>query len=627
MCGITGVIQSSPSNLERLISSMLEEIAHRGPDAMGIWVSDKIAFGNARLAIVDLSTAQNQPMTIKGHTLVFNGEIYNYRELRSELELTGNVFRSDSDTEVVLQSFLTWGTESFKKFNGMWAIAIYDSASGNLILSRDRFGVKPLYYSSNSERIGFSSEIKGLLPLIPHRTMNVSYFARAISKNHSDDGSTTSLNEVFQVPGGCFVKIDRNLTITTEKWWQLETSPLNTNRIENLEKFRNIFEDSVKIRIPSGVNYGFSLSGGLDSTAVFGCAASNAYFGSTPSGIFNLAFQGGDLDESPLAAETSKIFANELTVILANPENLLSRIKDVVWSQEGIGWNSSILAYDFYYSKLREFGIKVILEGHGADEMYGGYPGMVSEFLFKKPIYIQPTKTFSLLNMANLGSNPEMGENQISSKFKLLSYFLRGYLNSNLGRLGYKTKERTHPNYSDEILDSIYRIQSLERVDNPQFSRKSFKSVIHNHVFCKTLPQVLRVFDRASMAHGIESRAPFLDYRLFEFGMSVPDSQLISDRYTKPIIRNGLTDFIPKHIRTQSVKRGFGAPLHRVFNSNATRKYLLSQEMRNLYANAEGINSKNLIKLLASRNSDLSADEIKSIWRATTFAIWQSKFL
>jgi asparagine synthase (glutamine-hydrolysing) len=229
--------------------------------------------------------------------------------------------------------------------------------------------------------------------------------------------------------------------------------------------------------------------------------------------------------------------------------------------------------------------------------------------------------------MANLGSNPEMGENQISSKFKLLSYFLRGNLNANLGRLGYKTNERIHPNHNDAILESIYRIQSIERVDNPQFSRKSFKSIIHNHVFSKTLPQVLRVFDRASMAHGIESRAPFLDYRLFEFGMSVPDSQLISDRYTKPMIRDGLTDFIPKHIRTQSVKRGFGAPLFRVFNSNATRKYLLSQEMRDLYANAEGVNSKNLIKLLANRNSDLSADEIKSIWQATTFAIWQNKFL
>jgi asparagine synthase (glutamine-hydrolysing) len=339
-----------------------------------------------------------------------------------------------------------------------------------------------------------------------------------------------------------------------------------------------------------------------------------------------LAYIGGELNESPLAAETAWLFSQELNVVLADPENLLSRIKDVVWSQEGIGWNASILAYDFYYSKLREFGIKVILEGHGADEMYGGYPGMVSEFLFKKPIYFQAADTIRLLKMANLGANPEVGESRIESELKLISYFFRGYLSANLGRSRLQNKQKKPLHSDDAVLADAYQFQSIEQQDYSQFSRKSFKSVIYNHVFSKTLPQVLRVFDRASMANGIESRAPFLDYRLFELGMSLPDSQLLSAKYTKPLIREALTQYIPKHIRTQSIKRGFGAPLHSIFKTDATRKYLLTKEMRDLYANAEGINSKSLIKLLKSGPSDLSADQIRNIWQATTFAIWQSKF-
>ena len=625
MCGIVGTIQGKPTNVQNLTSTMLSQIEHRGPDSTGIWTFENVGLGNARLAIVGLSLIQNQPMTIDHHTLVFNGEIYNYKEIRSELNLLGRVFTDDSDTEVVLQAFLEWGVNSFLKFNGMWAIAIYDHREAKLFLSRDRLGVKPLYWTSDSKNFGFSSEIKGLLSLIPNRSMNLQYFSQAIFNNTADQGVESPLTQVKQIAPGTVAIVSKDLSVSIKNWWnfqpelQLEPSP------ETSEQFREVFEDAVRIRIPNDVPYGFSLSGGLDSTAVFGCAASNEFFGTKPLGVFNLTYTDGQMNESTLARETTRLFDKQLEVFVAEPEELLRDISKVVWSQEGIGWNPSILAYDFYYNQLREAGVKVVIEGHGPDEILGGYPGMINEYLIQKSPFRNPLNILPFLIMANSSGNPEVGEQHLTTNRELMINFSRGYLKSKLQALNFAT---SHPNrenssiFSEKFSISPYKLTEI----NP-FPASSIKSVLFRHATHKTLPQVLRVFDRASMAHGIESRSPFLDYRIFELAMSMPESFLLSKEHLKPMVRETLGEYVPSHILKNKEKRGFGAPVRRILSEESIHKYLLSSEMKSKFRSAQCINGEGLIKLLETRKSEYSSAEIKEIWQAVSFAIWQRQFL
>jgi asparagine synthase (glutamine-hydrolysing) len=625
MCGIVGTIQSKPTNVKCITSTMLSQIEHRGPDSTGIWTFENVGLGNARLAIVGLSLLQNQPMTIDHHTLVFNGEIYNYKEIRQELNCLGRVFTDDSDTEVVLQAFLEWGVNSFLKFNGMWAIAIYDHIESKLFLSRDRLGVKPLYWTSDSKNFGFSSEIKGLLSLIPNKDINLQYFSQAIFNNTADQGVESPLTQVKQIAPGTVAIVSRDLSVSIKNWWnyqpelELQPSP------ETSEQFREVFEDAVRIRIPTDVRYGFSLSGGLDSTAIFGCAASNGFFGTKPLGVFNLAYRDGQMNESPLARETTRLFEKQLEVFVAQPEELLRDISSVVWSQEGIGWNPSILAYDFYYSRLREAGVKVIIEGHGPDEILGGYPGMISEYLAQKSPFRNPGNILPFLIMANSSGNPEVGERYLTKNRELMINFLRGYLKTKLQNFNFVTSHSNRAKssiFSEKFSISPYKLSEV----NP-FPTSSFKSVLYRHTTHKTLPQVLRVFDRASMAHGIESRSPFLDYRLFELAMSMPDSFLLSKKYMKPMVRETLREYVPSHILENREKRGFGAPVGKILSSESIRKYLLSSEMKSNFRSAQCINGEGLIKLLEARKSEYSAVEAKEIWQAVSFAIWQKQFL
>lgn len=621
MCGIVGVIDRSSSQLHSTVMSMVRQISHRGPDATGVWVKDCAALGNARLAIVDLSTSENQPMVMDGKTLVFNGEIYNYKDIRRELEILGRKFQTNSDTEVVLQAFLEWNVESFNRLNGMWAIAIYDSVTESLVLSRDRFGVKPLYWTKFSEGFAFSSEMKSLLGLIPKKTLNTSYFGNAIFGNRSDDGTDSPIEEILQVHPGSYLKIDKAFQISETIWWYLKDTNEQADSFDSLSSFKETFIDAVRIRIPSDVRYGFSLSGGLDSTSVFSCAAKNGFFGNPPSGAFNLAYTGGGMDESPIAMETAALHNQELKILTADPEKLFERIRDVVWSQEGIGWNPSILAYDFYYERLRENGIKVVIEGHGADEMYGGYPGMVGEYLARKRFFKKPFWTLETLKMLNHSGNPEVGELPSSSIFRIYLNYIRAY-----GSVNIKKKSSIRMSPVGLFPEELRSFSKHLGEPNP-YSRDSFKSVAYRHTFQQTLPQVLRVFDRASMAHGVESRAPFLDYRLFELAMSLNDKLLVSTRYTKPIIREALSEFIPPRILNEQRKRGFGAPLNQILGAKSTANFLLSSEMVSIFQKAQFINFENIFHLLKQNKSTYTALEIKEIWQATTFAIWQDKFL
>jgi asparagine synthase (glutamine-hydrolysing) len=621
MCGIVGVIQPDSRDIRETASAMLVEIAHRGPDATGIWESQGVALANARLAIVDLSLTENQPMTIDGCTLVFNGEIYNYKDVRNQLVSLGRNFKTGSDTEVVLQAFLEWGLECFSFLNGMWAVAIYESKTGNLVLSRDRLGVKPLYWTRNNSTFGFSSEIKGLLKLVPIRNLNKSYFVNALLHTGVDSGAESPIEQIFQVEPGCHIVVAKDFSMKITKWWELKPPSKLLDAESAISAFKEVFEDAVRIRIPTDVSYGFSLSGGLDSTAVFCCAASHHFFGSKPSGIHNLSYIGGEMDESSIAANTCKQFDRELNIFYANPADLFEKVNQVVWFQEGIGWNPSILAYDFYYSKLRESGIKVILEGHGADEIFGGYPGMISEFLNQKSVFQNPRTTLNLLKLINASSNPEVGELPVSSNLKLWENYFRSRVSKHVPKFGSAARRRTRL-FSDEI----FQVKNSSKGHNP-FSKNSFKSITYHHTMNQTLPQILRVFDRASMAHGVESRAPFLDYRLLELGMTLNDAQIVSPKYTKPIIRESLSAYLPAQVLESKQKRGFGAPIGKIINSPNARNFLKSSEMGNIFRNAEFIDSQNLKALLAVSERPLSKEEIAEIWQVTTFAIWQSKFL
>jgi asparagine synthase (glutamine-hydrolysing) len=626
MCGIVGIKSQNQAALEKSVLKMLDLVSHRGPDARTHVVSGEIAMGNARLSITDLSCVSNQPMTINEFTIVFNGEIYNYKQIRTELQQLGEIFDTDSDTEVVLRSFIRWGEQAFSKFNGMWAIAIYNSNSKSLHLSRDRFGVKPLYWTCSSGQFAFSSEIKGLLPLLRTKTMNKAYFANAIQKNHVDFGFASPIEEVQQLPAGSCLRLGSSFNVEVIKWWVPETETNRMSLQDQQDRFKELLVDSIKLRIPEEVTYGYSLSAGLDSNAIFSTAATNRFFGYSPIGVFNLSYQSGAMDESIEARKTAELFDMRFNSVVSDPSELLSNLEDVVWTQEGIGWNPSILAYHFFYSEVKKLGVKVLIEGHGADEILGGYPGMVFEYLTGRPRLRDLAKLIPTLRMIDSSGNSEVEERTLGSSAKLFGYFLKSAVRARVPSSYEQKLERLDQSLSYVFEDFLHRDFYEEQLSIPR-SISGFKKTLYLHTLYKTLPQILRVFDRASMAHGIESRAPFLDYRIFEHVLSMDEKLLLSSGCLKPALRLSMANTMPAHIMRTNIKRGFGSPLQEIFSNESVSRYLLSQQFIEYYKSAMGVNEKVLIKNLKSQPQKLSRQQLVTIWQAITFSIFQAKFL
>ena len=597
MCGIYGVwnVEKRPLDLGTLLKSV-NSIRHRGPDDEGFLLIDTekkepfpclgpesvlqlgfgrieevfdprfdLFFGFRRLSILDLSSAGHQPMSNFDGSLwiVFNGEVYNYIELRNELQSLGYKFHTQTDTEVVLTAYEAWGEDCLKRFNGMWAFAIYDTRKKRLFCSRDRFGIKPFQYYFDQGRFIFASEIKSILsdhtvPRIPNDAVIYDYLSHGVL----DHTQETFYKGIRQLPPAHCLVLEGG-RISVQRYWDID--PANKFDIGSDEKaaqeyarrFFDLMEDSIRIHLRSDVPVGSCLSGGLDSSTIV--SITNRLFrvdGAVSPGvigdrqkIFSSCFDDIRFDErryiEKIVADTSA----EPNYTFPSSRNLLEELPKLMHHQDEPFGSTSMYAQWCVMKLAGQHGMRVLLDGQGADEMLAGYVPFFDAYW---------------ATLATRGDLSGMGR-EWSAYQQLHGVSLMHFIQHTVFALAPRVVQR-QARYirGTRVLNPEFILSNRHRFSDGDVSHSG--SLLSGRLYLSTtrtsLPALLRYEDRSSMAHSIESRVPFLDYRLVEYVFSLPDHQKINSGYTKAVLRNAVRDILPASITNRSDKMGFVTPEH-----------------------------------------------------------------
>lgn len=545
MCGIVGIISHGSERVDPAdLHHLMDLVAHRGPDGSGSWFSPNhsVGLGHRRLAIIDPSEGAAQPMiTLDGrYVIVYNGEVYNFLELRRELEAVGRVFKTESDTEVILAAWQEWGEGMLPRFNGMWALAIFDTLSGELFMARDRFGIKPLLYSATPERFIFASEMRALLHSgLITKSLQVDVARRMLFDPFGIEGSESTLfSQIRRLQGGHCMRL-RHGRVEIRRWWNtsIELPEVPTLLDDQVDQFRSLFRDAVKLRMRSDVPIGTCLSGGFDSSAVICTMADIERLGPGARSAkawrhaFVASFPGMSNDESPeaeIAADWAGVTPSTLNLgnenAIENIEQILDDFDDVYISLPSAVWQ--------LYKQLRSQKVLVSLDGHGADELMGGYrqDGRAIAFHLRNLI-------------ANCTSgNPLLGRSVDLARAVVFKgrgqYFLRG-----------------------KLVDLPEALPLVGDDDNLPDEWGGLNRRLYHMFHGTVLPTILRNFDRLSMAHGIEVRMPFMDWRLVAYTMALPDISKNNHGYSKLVARQAMVGQMPESIRMGKRKVGFNSPM------------------------------------------------------------------
>ena len=556
MCGIAVVIGLNGRLVERTaVERMAKSLFHRGPDDGGLYVEGAVGMGFRRLSILDLSEAGHQPMISQDgqYVLVFNGEIFNYVELREELRQLGYQFRSSGDSEVLLAAYREWGRECLSKLNGMWAFVIYDRRHRQIFGSRDRFGVKPLYYSRSPEVIQFASEIKALRASGYHRPeINWRTASKFLLEGRLDSQGETFYEGIEQIPPGSGFEVELDGTWHEWNFWSLDTLPKNAVS-DPAENFANLFEDSVRIRMRSDVPVGVCLSGGLDSTAII-CAAArhrDESGGAQPESLQAFCYMAKEFDESKYIADTLTQTHAQLRQLETSPAELWNDLHKVLWFQdEPVHTMTAVVGYQLM-RLASSSGIRVVLNGQGADETIGGYSSYFQDYWVS---LLQQGRVGAAWQSVTAYTNAHGG----NARVRMMEAASR-CLSWELYRIGAyrrwaqtrrQARLRQNPWFSADLT------QHFINEDVPP-SSAALSSSLKQSVIAAPLPLYLRIEDRNSMAHSVEARLPFLDYRLVSFVHGLPDNWKVRGPWNKYVLREGMRGRIPESVRSRVDKMGF----------------------------------------------------------------------
>jgi len=610
MCGIFCYIGEESVDVEEAISV----IHHRGPDADGfltyhvpdqrisrnsdsaLSAGNKVAFGFKRLAIIDLNESSNQPFSLESadYHIIFNGEIYNYIELRETLTKIGYRFQTSSDTEVLINAYKHWGSECFQKFNGMWSLAILDLKQRKLILSRDRFGIKPLYYHKTSKGIYFFSEIKQILQTSYKKEVNKNVIKPFLVSGILDASKETFFKGVYSFPAAHYAEISLDnisLELDPLKYWDLERTTIsNINYPDAVERFRQLFQQSIELRFRSDVPVGACLSGGLDSSSI---VSLSGFLGKRIN-TFTIDNKDRNLSEIQYVNDTVAKYSTLTSVVGYNEENDLDLLDNIFEIQDEPFAGLGLLAQWRVMKLASQNDVVVLLDGQGGDELLGGYRKFV--FFYLKELLAQGKFTTALQEGYKfLGA----------TDFKLFEKEgIRRYLN----RTGVA-----------EFLNENIRFQSVEH-NIGIGGANGFLDKSYDDIFHYSYPQLLRFEDRNSMAFSLEARVPFLDYRLVEFTFSLPSKYKIHNGYTKAILRDSMKDILPDSVRLRKSKMGFATPEERWIKSTH-RSHFSSylKHMTNPYLKND--------KIYADYESKQSRLDYKSLLRIYLFDRWMKKMI
>ena len=581
MCGIAGVAGRSAFKDRERVPAIMKKLQHRGPDDIGYAAYSKagvrfsrqglppvdsleVMLLHLRLSILDLSDTGWQPMgTSDGqHIIVYNGETYNFIELREELEHLGCRFRSRSDTEVLLMAYSHWGLQVFPRLIGMFALAILDTQQRKLILARDCFGIKPLYYSFGQERFAFASELKALLELTwVSREINAGRLYEYLRYGISDYGGETLVSNVFQVPAGHYIEVPLDAPFQARPvcYWKPEMPiPLDISFDEAASHVRNLFLKNIRLHLRSDVMVGAALSGGIDSSSIV--MAMRHVKENLDLHAFSYVAEDNSISEEQWIDVAGRASGAHVHKVRASPENLVHEMDSLIYFQdEPFGGTSTYAGYCLF-REARKNGIKVMLDGQGADEVLAGYKFYIAArlaSLVRQNRWCEATEF--LIRCSRLPSN-----NIIAPIVRAADYLLPSFVNGPLRRLVGKDLSPLWMNRT------WFQRHGVE----PECFNRSYGTEILRENLCRevartSLPHLLRYEDRNSMASSVESRVPFLTPELVTFLLSLPEAYLI-DRHgtSKAVFRAAMREIVPDAILNRKDKIGFQTPEHKWLTSS-----------------------------------------------------------
>ncbi len=610
MCGIAGYVyfdkqlKADPF----LLKSMTDCIAYRGPDGEGAFVKDNVALGHRRLSIIDLGTGDQPMFSDDGKkAIVFNGEIYNYIELKEELSLLGHTFKTRSDTEVLIKAYEEWGYQCQNKFNGMWAFALWDETKQELFLSRDRMGEKPLHYCTYNNTFSFGSELKSILKFgvpkaIRHELIEIYLTLTNIP------APDTFYKHIYKVMPGHYLVV-KNGSVTQAKYWefpQIDEKDMLTDKEAVYQKFEELLSDAVRIRMRSDVAFGAFLSGGLDSSAIVSIMAKNT---SLPVKTFTIGFDDKNFDESELAAEVAKAFNTEHYNGTVLPGNFKQELDRISFHYDEPFGDSSAIPTDVV-SKYAAQKVKMVLTGDGGDEALSGYNAYkvikATSFMnnrlpgFVKPLIILTVKAFA--KIVNGGLRYKL--NKIGNALKV-------------SRLPFHIRLTAQTAFADpedikaltKHIKGVIPVETyFENLLSTCRFTDDFYKLMYVHYKHHLPNDFLVKVDRMSMANSIEARVPFLDYRLVEFMATVHKDVKMQGGELKSVLRNSIGKNLPSSI-LNAPKRGFAIPLREWFKDKEFDA-VLNENLKQV----NGLLDAEIIEKMIAENKEGKKDYGNFIW-------------
>lgn len=664
MCGIAGIVKLKPNSLHlpSAIKAMTDVIRHRGPDGEGFFFASEqgmdcaggndtphvifesrfpwspklrtesiaadhtLAFGHRRLSIIDLSSAGHQPMCDSAGQLwiTYNGEIYNYIEIREELRSLGHSFITGTDTEVIINAYREWGTECVLRFNGMWSFVIYDRSKKLLFGSRDRFGVKPFYYYNDGSIFAFASEQKALVkqPFISTAINDkavVDFFIKS-EIEYEEEGMFRNILELF--PSHSFELQLNNNQFRKWKYYTLHVNetfePFDEKRLEKeTERVRELLVNAVGIRLRSDVTVGSCLSGGIDSSSIVGITSSLFSNSADHSGgrlkVFTASFNDEKVDESKWAAQVVDRTGADWKRTFPSSAELLKDLSDLIYCQDVPIWSTSTYAQYRVMKLAKENGVTVVLDGQGGDELFAGYD----------PYYLSYWQQLS----ANSGKRSLLKEMASFAPLgRSVPFYIKQMLRQQLlPSLPTGMQNRLQKLYFDEVnyldKDLLWREKSSVTFSRPA-GMGSLNGMLYNEFYNTRLKGYLKCEDRCSMWHSVESRTPFADdHDLIEHAFSVPGAFKIHNGINKFILREAVKPFIPQAIAARRDKMGYVTP---------TRKWIseIRNEIRPLLDDSlKGyIDTMKLHKDFDKLFNQPDLPDNGRIFKFISFALWKKNF-
>jgi len=632
MCGIAGFfgMEDKP-----LLMRMTDSLEHRGPDDFGYYTDRNVCLGHRRLSIIDLSRRGKQPIfnENKDICVIFNGEIYNFKELRKELEKKSHKFKSDTDTEVIVHAYEEYGEKCLALFNGMFAFALYDGKKKKILLARDRMGVKPLYFTFSNKVLYFASEIKSLLENkrikreINYRALHDFLTFRCNST------SETMFKGIYKLAPGYYLTYDFKKNLMIDKYWNLTVKPdITMTELELSEKLYELIRDSVKMRMISDVPLGAYISGGIDSGTILSFMAE---FSNKPVKTFSVGFgfeeEYNELNEAKFLSEH---FRTDHKEIIVEPETL-GIIPKIIWhADEPMADPTSIPVY--LLSRETKPNVTVVLTGDGGDEQFGGYEqikimNLYNQYGNKIPGFVKRIMPKIARSIPNKFLNKffkyasELGEEGINRFDRFLNS--ENDAERYLELVSIFNDVEKNGVYNDDTVLKTSNFKLSEEITNKYFSKDMdfLNQVLYLDNDKILAEDMMMKADKNTMAFGVEERTPFLDYRITEFMATVPVNLKINGSVDKYLLRKAMARSLPERTITRQKSRFF-VPINRWFeegNLMDIAKMILSREN----INKAGIFNYNYIEKMFNNYNRSKLFYSRQLWCLLTFEVWRKMFI